>query len=200
MVAPRTGARGRGRTKRLPPKDRPPRTAALTGTPGTGKSAVARRLVALHPLELADLARIWGLARGRGRSTVVDLGRFRRRWRRTGTPPTPLLVGHLAHLVDVDTTIVLRCHPKELLRRLGRARRGTPRDRLENAVAEAIDLVKAEALAASRSVVEVDTTDRSVDDVAREVRAILAGRRPRRRPVDWLCDRWVTEHLLRGAD
>ncbi|MGI0133242.1 MAG: hypothetical protein ACREDK_09205, partial [Thermoplasmata archaeon] len=93
--------------------------------------------------------------------------------------------------------IVLRCHPVELARRLARAHRGSARDRQANVEAEATDLVLLEALARHRRVWEVDTTGRSIAEVARQVRSILDHRPPPHHgSVDWLADASVTAHLL----
>ena len=173
------------------------RAAALTGTPGSGKSSVARML-SIPSIEVGELALRMGAARGHGRRVTVDLRALARRMR-TGTRhgPERLFVGHLAHLLPVRDVIILRCHPVELLVRLKRARRGTATERRENAVAEATDLILVEALRARRRVWEVDTTGRTVRDVAREVRSILDRRpRPRHGRVDWLADPAVTAHLL----
>ncbi len=172
---------------------------ALSGTPGTGKSAVARRLPArFRPTEVADLALELGTGRrAAGRTVVVDLDRTVRRL----PPPrvrSQVLVGHLAHLLPVRYVILLRCHPVVLARRLARARRGSPNERVENVTSEAIDLILVEARRAHRRVVEVDTTGRSADEVARRVAGLLRrGGRARSDPVDWLSDPTVTDYLLR---
>ncbi len=177
------------------------RFVALTGTPGTGKSSVARHLPEYRPVEVGDLARAVGAARPRGRSTEVDLAGLSR-WVRSHPPPTgtTLVVGHLAHLLPVRESVVLRCAPLELLGRLRRARRGAPAERTENLLAEAIDVVLAEAVAADQRVREIDTTGRSPEEVARLVRAWLRGpRRARYGSVDWLSDPSVTDSLFRLA-
>lgn len=177
------------------------RRVALTGTPGTGKSTVARRLrdVAVVEVGEAALRHAAGRRLPRGRGVEVDLARLRRALSRRPEPTPTVLVGHLAHLLPVDGAIVLRCHPLELARRLARARRGSASDRRENVGAEALDLVLTEARARRLPVWEVDTTARSPSAVARDV-ARLLDRRPRPRParVDWLADRRVTDFLLRG--
>ncbi len=182
--------------KRRPRRRNPP-TAALTGTPGTGKSAVARRLASRCSwLEVGDLALTEGAGRRRGATVEVDLPRLRARLR-ASRPRVDLLVGHLAHLLPVRDVVVLRCHPVDLERRLRRARRGSARDRRENAVAEATDVVLMEAVRPGRRVWEIDTTDRTVKDVANEVLRRLRRRgRPQYGSVDWLKDPSVTEHLL----
>ena len=57
-----------------------------------------------------------------------------------------------------------------------------------------------EALAAGAPVREVDTTERSVAEVARTVEGLVR-RRPAARygQVNWLADRRVTEELLRDV-
>jgi adenylate kinase len=178
-----------------------PAPVALTGVPGTGKSAAAARLASrFRVVEVADLALAWGLATRVRSGVSVDVPRLARRYRRS-PPDVDLVVGHLAHLLPVRDVVVLRCHPRVLARRLVRSHRGSARERRENYVAEALDFVLLEALRPGRRVWEVDTTNRTADAVARAVTRIL-GRRPGSRfgHVDWLADPAVTEHLLEAAD
>jgi broad-specificity NMP kinase len=172
---------------------------ALTGTPGTGKSAIGRTLARGRPVvELGDLAVREGLGRRHGRSVEVDLPALAR-WvaRRPGLPDRTVVVGHLAHLLPIRDVFVLRCRPDVLVARLRSARRGTAADRRENYLAEALDVVLLEAVRLGRTVWEVDTTGRTVGSVAAEVGRILARRPPARfGRVDWLADRRIAAHLL----
>jgi len=173
---------------------------ALTGVPGTGKTRVRSLLPdRLRAVEVADLALSWGVGRRVHGGVVVDLAGLRRRFRRS-PPPVDLVVGHLSHLLPVRDVIVLRCHPEVLLRRLARSGRGSPRERRENFIAEALDLVLIEAVRPHRRVWELDTTRRSAESVARWV-ARTVRTRPRSRVgrVDWLADPGVTAHLLEPA-
>jgi adenylate kinase len=172
---------------------------ALTGTPGTGKTAAARRLRSqLVAVEVSELAIAAGLGKRAGRTVVVDLAALRRRFpglhRRR---PADLYVGHLAHLLPIRDVLVLRTHPRVLADRLRRARRGTRSERHANVVAEATDLILLEAVGPRRRVWEVDTTRRSPASVAREVlrRFRVRGRSQYGR-VRWLADPQVTKHLL----
>ncbi len=179
-----------------------PRPVALTGTPGVGKSSVARRLAKrFRVVEVGDLALEVGAATGRGRAVVVDVPKLARALGRTGrVRPVDLVVGHLAHLLPVREAIVLRCHPVDLARRLTRARRGTPTERRANVVCEATDVILSEVVRRKIPVFEIDTTGRSVESVARAVARRLAHGGPARRgTVDWLADTAVTEHLLERA-
>jgi adenylate kinase len=181
---------------------RPRRPVALTGTPGVGKTAVARRLARRwSSVEVADLALRVGAGRRLGTGVEVDLARLENQARsHQALDGIDLVVGHLAHLLPVREAIVLRCHPRELARRLVRSHRGRASDRAANFVSEALDLVLAEARRRHLKVYEVDTTDRTVADVAAEVdRRLRRGGPPRHGVVDWLDDPEVTAHLLDGA-
>jgi len=175
---------------------------ALTGTPGTGKSAVAARLArSISVVEVGELARQLGAARGRGRAVTVDLPRLRRALARSGgLGRVDVVVGHLAHLLPVSAAIVLRCHPVELGRRLRSAHRGSAVERHDNLVCEATDAIVQEAIGRGLPVFEVDTTGRSIATVAAAVRRrILDGGRPSVGSVDWLADPSVTRLLLRRS-
>ncbi|HKV90423.1 MAG TPA: AAA family ATPase [Thermoplasmata archaeon] len=182
------------------PPGRSDTAVALTGTPGTGKTSVGRLLRRSRPVvEVADLAlREGSVRRRRGGQVEVRLDALSRFVARPGTlPDRAVVVGHLAHLLPLPDAVVLRCRPDALARRLRRAHRGTVRDRKENFLAEALDVVLLEARYVRRRVWEVDTTGRSVASVAAEVRDLIE-RRPRARfgSVDWLSDRRVAAHLL----
>jgi adenylate kinase len=174
------------------------RPLALTGTPGTGKSTVARHLRGVRWIEVADLARHWGLARPREGTWEVDLDRLVERARGPhALSHVDVVVGHLAHLLPLRDVVVLRCHPRELGRRLGSRRRGAAGHRRDNVVVEATDLVLLEAIGPGRRVLEIDTTRRTPDSVAREVeRSVRRGVRPRYGAVRWLEEPSVTDYLL----
>jgi len=153
---------------------------ALTGTPGTGKTTVAGLVET--DLEVVDLNRFIeaeGLTSGtdaeRG-SWIADLPAVRERF---ADRDDVLVESHLAHRLDVDRVVVLRCRPADLEARL-RSRGESPAKARENAEAEALDLVLAEAVAGhgEPAVYEVDTTGRSPDAVALDVEAAIAGERP----------------------
>ncbi|MCI4326252.1 MAG: AAA family ATPase [Thermoplasmata archaeon] len=176
-----------------------PARLALTGTPGTGKSAVGdvlRRTAGV--VEVGELAVREGVGRRTRGGIDVDLPALSRRISAGSRGiPEPIVVGHLAHLLPIRDVVVLRCRPDELRRRLRAARRGTAADRQENYLAEALDLVLFEARRLRRRVWEVDTTHRSVRAVAAEVAEIFDRRVPRRdRKIDWLTDPRVAAHLL----
>ncbi len=178
------------------------RRMALTGTPGTGKSTVARILATDWSVEeVGDLAERLGTARRIGRrraaTRTIDLPETRKAIERGRARGAQLWVGHLAHLLPVRDAVVLRCHPQELARRLARSGAHRPADIRENLLAEATDVILVEALRFGRRVWEIDTTGRTPSDIASAVAARIRRRGPPSYGrIDWLADPWVTEHLL----
>jgi len=161
---------------------------AVTGTPGVGKTTATEGLSTdLDVLHLNDLVRDAGLTEGtdeaRG-SLVVDLEAVSARLE--GREDL-LVESHVAHHLDVDRAIVLRCRPDVLERRLLDRGEGEAKA-AENAEAEALDVILSETVERQGvdATYEIDTTERSVDAVRSDVEAVLAGdRRPSAGTVDF---------------
>lgn len=152
---------------------------AVTGTPGVGKTTATGHLsIGLEVLHLNDVIEDAGLYDGRDAergSNIADLDALGA-WLddRQGV----LFESHLAHHFPADRVVVLRCHPEELSRRL-RQRGESQATVRENAEAEALDVILAEAVdryGADR-VYEIDGTDRSPSEIAAAIEAVVAGRR-----------------------
>jgi adenylate kinase len=151
---------------------------ALTGTPGTGKSTAALSLTqdGWKVLEVNDLARKHGLLRDKDQvrdSYELDPDDLQEALQKEGFTDG-ILVGHLAHLMEADLIIVLRCHPSLLAERLS-ARGWASAKIRENALAEALDVILAEAVDTSVPVCEVDTSEMRSEDTVMAIRSILAG-------------------------
>ncbi|MFC3476346.1 adenylate kinase family protein [Halobacterium litoreum] len=161
---------------------------ALTGTPGTGKTTVSELLDSdldvVHVNALVEDEGLYSEVDEDRDSKVADMEAVRE-W--LAGEDDVLVESHLAHLVDVDRVVVLRCAPDELETRL--TERGeSPRKAEENAESEALDVILSEAVRihGESKVYEVDTTGRTPEDVAADVDAAIAGdREPSAGDVDF---------------
>ena len=162
---------------------------AVTGTPGTGKTAATEQLTEERETEvihLNDVIREQDLYTERDAdrdSLVTDLDAVREYlgdW-------SGILESHLAHHFDADRVVVLRCEPGVLAERL-ETRGETPAKASENAESEALDVVLSEAVEqhGETAVYEIDTTDREPREVAAEIEAVRNGdREPTAGTVDF---------------
>ncbi|AGK62226.1 putative nucleotide kinase (related to CMP and AMP kinases) [Archaeoglobus sulfaticallidus PM70-1] len=146
---------------------------ALTGTPGTGKTSVARMLSDIY-----DVRSVKEIAEENDciidvedDSLVIDidsLSEIVRQFRQLDI----VIEGHLSHLLSPDVVIVLRCNPKVLKERL--LNRNWSEEKIrENLEAEVLDVILVESIEEVDRVYEIDTTDRSVEDVAKIVVEII---------------------------
>ncbi|WP_232688555.1 adenylate kinase family protein [Halobacterium zhouii] len=151
----------------------------VTGTPGTGKTTATERvetdLDVVHLNQLIEDERLYTEVDEERDSKVADLEAIRER---LDGQDDILVESHLAHLLDVDRVVVLRCAPADLEARL--TERGEPERKAgENAESEALDVILGEAVQVhgESAVYEIDTTDRDPDAVAADIEAAIAGDR-----------------------
>jgi adenylate kinase len=152
---------------------------AVTGTPGTGKTTATERLDTdldvTHLNDAIEAEELYTEVDEARDSKVADLEAVRE-W--LDGRDDVLVESHLAHLLDADRVVVLRCAPGELERRL--IERGEPAAKAEeNAESEALDVILSEAVRVhgESNVYEIDATDRDPGEVADEIAAAIAGDR-----------------------
>lgn len=160
----------------------------ITGTPGTGKSAVAAELERRghSVVRLIETIRPYVIEEDSVRQTlVVDVDR----WAAEFEPAEGIVEGHLAHLLSCDRVVVLRCRPDILAARL--APRNYPAEKVaENVEAEALDVILIEALEEHPDdhILEVDTTALSINDCADRIEQFIRGELPPScGAIDWTC-------------
>ncbi len=146
----------------------------ITGTPGTGKTSASALIGGV--VDLNELIKTEGLYRGIDEardSLVADMDAVYDRvcGIARGGSGNLVVEGHLSHHVS-DSAIVLRLAPDELERRL--MARGYSGVKIsENALAEAVDVILVEAVDWCDMVYEIDTTGKTVEEVADAIRGIL---------------------------
>ncbi|MFB6209414.1 MAG: adenylate kinase family protein [Candidatus Nanohaloarchaea archaeon] len=157
---------------------------ALTGTPGTGKTAVSEQLDGFRTVDLGDFCRTRELGEQR-EEFEVNIEEMREELEDYLENEEKMVIeGHLSHHCPADYCIVLRCHPEELRERL--ETRDYSREKIEeNVEAEKLDSILIEAVENQENVIEVDTTGRDASEVAAEIRKKLEEGETGYGKVDW---------------
>jgi adenylate kinase len=172
---------------------------ALTGTPGTGKSSVATLLQkrGYTIVRLHQLAREYKCIDGTDtirNSQLINVDKLNSAIKKTFT--TDALVffeGHIGHLLKtIDKVVILRCHPKELTKRLMKKKWSTKKIK-ENVDAETIDIILCEAVEhhSKENIFEIDTTKRTIEEVATIIKNLVKKKfQPTKKytlgQIDWL--------------
>ncbi len=160
---------------------------AISGSPGTGKTAVAELLakkIGARIVEVKKLKIRHGYDKER-KSKVIDpiiLERYVRKIKEN----TVIVEGIPAHAIHNRIAIILRCRPDIMARRL--KKRGWPERKIkENVEAEILDEITIEALEANRNVYEIDTSRISPAKVVLIAQNILNGKGQKYKAghVDW---------------
>jgi len=152
---------------------------AITGTPATGKTEVAKELakrLGWWYLSLNDLAEEEGLYKGYDKERmcrIVDIERMREEVHILGiSHKNMILDAHYSHEMPCDVVIVLRAELKELRDRMGK--KGWKEGKIkENLSAEAMDICKQEALELNKNTYEFDTTKKNPEDIAKEIEGVI---------------------------
>jgi len=154
---------------------------ALTGTPGVGKTAVSQ-ILRSEGFDIIDLNKLavehdfWIGTDKQRDSKIIDIEQVNKYVTEIYKQKDIVIIeGHLSHLLkSVDNIIVLRCHPSELKKRLSTKGWNTEKIR-ENIEAEILDVILCEAVEryAKTNMFEIDTTDKSIAEVASAVVEII---------------------------
>lgn len=160
---------------------------ALTGTPGTGKTAATAILAArgYRTTTVEAVARQNDCVTETDDGVEVDIEALSAKMKHNNGEST-ILDGHLAHLLPNSLCIVLRCHP-DLLRTRLEEREYAEEKVIENVEAEAIDIILVEALDECERVFEIDASTLTPEAVADSIERIINGKGDDYLPgrVDW---------------
>jgi adenylate kinase len=153
---------------------------ALTGTPGTGKSSVAKLLEkrGYKVIRIDDIYEKFVVGYDEERkSKIVDEKKMDREIKKIKEEGVLIIEGHLSHLLSVDGVIILRCNPEELKKRL--FKKGWDKKKIrENLEAEALDIILQRTLQKHEKVWEIDVTDKNSEEVAEEIDKIIREKLP----------------------
>jgi adenylate kinase len=154
---------------------------AISGTPGTGKTSVSEHLrnkgysvVSLNDLAISNNF-ISGIDKKRD-SKILDVDKINNYLiKNKSSSGLYIIEGHASHcLKRIEKVILLRCHPKELTRRLEKKGWNTQKVK-ENVEAEALDIILCEAVenVGEDNVFELETTHMMEKDVSEEIDYII---------------------------
>lgn len=171
-----------------------PMLVVITGTPGTGKTAIAQALAKKLDYGLIDIKKIvnaHGIYKIEKKEKVVDLKKLETALLgeiKKCSIKGSIIEGHLACEIKLpaDFVFVLRCHPKTLRKRL-KERRYTGKKLEENVLAEMLDYctLLARKNFKGRNIVEIETSGRSLNKCVAEMVSAIKGERKKIDDVDY---------------
>jgi len=175
-----------------------PKIIVISGTPGTGKTLVAKKLAEKLKacyINLSDMVineKLYVEYDEVRKSYVIDEEKVKTRLREIAKSCDILIVdGHYGELAPrelVDKIIVLRTDPLELEKRL--RKKGWSWEKIkENVAAEIIGVCTVNALEehGEDKVYEIDTTNRSPEEIIEEIiNEVLLGKAVPGPRIDWL--------------
>ena len=149
---------------------------ALTGTPGTGKTTVSKKL-SKKVIHLSDLYKNSSSKKNSEGEWLVDLQKMNVIVQKE-IEDDIVIEGHFAHLMDnIEQIIVLRCDPRELRKRM--EERDYNEDKIkENIEAEAIGLILSESIdyIGKNNVIQLDTSHTDIMSIAKIVEKYMDGK------------------------
>jgi adenylate kinase len=156
----------------------------LTGTPCTGKSAIAKELREKLDYKLVYLSgivekkKLWK-KKDRFGTKIVQLEKLEKEFNKTTSKEKNLIIeGHLAcelKIKNVDFVIVCRTNPKTLEKRL--RERSYPKEKIgDNLMCELLDYCTILSLQNYRRVYEIETSKKLEENI-KEILGIIGGRR-----------------------
>jgi len=160
---------------------------AITGTPGTGKSHLSKKLAKKLGYTLIELnevikkEKLYDCYDRSRRTYVTDIKKIKRHFK--NLDKDVIIDSHLSHYLNVDIVIVLRCEPDKLRRRLIRKKWNKAKIE-ENVEAEMISLISWEARQRHKKVFDVDTSNNKALSV---MERIIKGKGTKyKKQINWL--------------
>ncbi|MEM5777127.1 MAG: adenylate kinase family protein [Candidatus Aenigmatarchaeota archaeon] len=161
---------------------------AITGTPGVGKTTIAKILakeLGIKYINLNNLAEKSNAYLGYDKemkSKIVDIKKLKDEVKKI--KEDYILDGHFSHDFTVDLVIILRCRPDILEKRL---KRRYPRNKLkvkENVDAEILGVITSEVLKSKKNFFEIDVSNKKRNEIVKEIKNLL--KNPKSDLIDWI--------------
>ncbi len=152
---------------------------AITGTPGTGKTDVAKafaKRMGWWSVSLNDLAEEEDIYKGYDKERmckIIDMKRMREEVNILAVSHRKMVIeAHYAHEMPSDVVIVLRTEPGVLRKRM--VEKGFHTAKIaENMEAEMMNVIRDEAIALHKNVYEIDNTSKTPEKVAKEIEDLV---------------------------
>ncbi len=162
---------------------------AITGTPGTGKSVLSKKLAKRLGYKLIELNKIikkekvYDSYDKKRKCYVVDVKKANKYVKKI-KDKNVIIDSHLSHFLDkMDLVIVLRCKPSTLEKRLKKKRWSKSKIE-ENVESEMISLISWEARQKYKKVFDVDTGKKTS---LKAMESIIKGKGSKyKRQINWL--------------
>jgi len=154
---------------------------ALSGTPGTGKTAVSDLLqkkgylvISLNEIAIKN-SFISGIDKKRN-SKILDIKRLNEYvYKNYASVDLVFIEGHAAHFLNsAEKVVLLRCRPKKLKKRL--EKKGWTEEKVkENIEAEALDVILCETVEyfPEYSIFEIDTSNKTIESISESIVEII---------------------------
>ena len=157
----------------------------LTGSPGTGKTTVAEQLSEEYSiLHLTDFLEKHGIGEVVDGEREVPIQEMKSEISEADLSGKTLIEGHLAHHLESEKCIVLRCRPDKLEERLSERYYSDEKIK-ENVEAEALDIILSEAVEKQDTVIEIDTTDKTVLETVEQIKEKIKKAESDYGKIDW---------------
>lgn len=162
---------------------------AISGTPGTGKTAVAKilsRKLKAKTLTVDFLVKKYNIRASydkKRKTKIIDEKKLANAAKQEAKKyRVAVFEGHLSHFAAADSTIILRTSPQELERRMKKKKWNKKKIR-ENVEAESVGIISREA-----GGMEIDTTSKTPKNVAQLILKLLNNypmQRKYLKKIDW---------------
>lgn len=150
----------------------------ISGTPGTGKTAVARELGKITGYKVIPLNSLiksgkiksaWDKKR---KTRIVDEKKLNMHAKKLLGEGNFIIEGGLAHFIKCDLCAILRTNPEVLMKRL-KKRRWAERKIIENVMAEMLDEPVIDAKQFNKNIIEIDTSSAGAKKTAGLIKKAL---------------------------